>query len=287
MSSSGSGTPPLQYQPRIDPQAPPWLRQNLTLVFQKLNNHAQAFALQQQQISAIKAGTSTTTTVVEGTGGGGGGGSSTVGVPVNNQSGETSYTTLSGDNGALILFSDSGAIAVSLPSQTTPWSCFIANQGALGDGTVTLTPTSGTINGNATLAILPTYVALVAFDGTNWWAATLPVVPVSTSAVTHEWLASYDSSTGAFTQTQPAFSDISGVAAPDQLPVATDAALGVVEPDGTTITITGGGVITAVPPVTFGSGAPSGTAATGNIYFDTSSSPYNGYVYNSGWQAFS
>ncbi|MDR5730578.1 MAG: hypothetical protein RB191_24480, partial [Terriglobia bacterium] len=44
---------------------------------------------------------------------------------------------------------------------------------------------------------------------------------------------------------QPGFADISGTATPAQLPVATTSALGVVEPDGTTITIAAG-VISAV-----------------------------------------
>lgn len=40
-----------------------------------------------------------------------------------------------------------------------------------------------------------------------------------------------------------------GTIQPGVLPIATTTSLGVVEPDGTTITITTGGVITAVPPV--------------------------------------
>ena len=35
-------------------------------------------------------------------------------------------------------------------------------------------------------------------------------LPVTKAPTSHEWLASYDSSTGAFTQTQPAYSDLSG-----------------------------------------------------------------------------
>ncbi len=48
-----------------------------------------------------------------------------------------------------------------------------------------------------------------------------------------------------------------------------------------------GNVTVSIVP-TFGAGAPSGAGVEGQIYFNTSTSPYNGYVYHSGnWQAFS
>lgn len=206
-----STTPPIQYSgPTISPEVPWETRRHLQLIYQKLGNHTQAFSLQQQTIAKLKAGA--TTTVFEGGGGGGGGGSvAAIGVAVNNQSGQTSYSTLSGDNNALIVFSDASPIAVTLNTQTPSWSCFVANVGALGAGTVTLTPFSGTINGGATLAVLPTYEALVAFDGTNWFAATLPIVPVDFGAISHEWLNAYNAATGAFTASRPDYSDLTGL----------------------------------------------------------------------------
>lgn len=39
--------------------------------------------------------------------------------------------------------------------------------------------------------------------------------------------------------------------------------------------------------ISFGAGVPSGSSTTGYIYFNTSTTPYTGYVYNSGWQQFS
>jgi hypothetical protein len=46
--------------------------------------------------------------------------------------------------------------------------------------------------------------------------------------------------------------------------------------------------IAAVPVVTFGTGAPGGTSSEGNIYYDTTASPFHGYVWHSGaWQIFS
>lgn len=58
---------------------------------------------------------------------------------------------------------------------------------------------------------------------------TPTVVPGNMPAVAHEWLNSYDSTTGAFTATQPAFTDISGVAMAAQLPFPTATTIGGVE----------------------------------------------------------
>ena len=210
-----STTPPITaWVPKIsaDPK-PDEIHRLFTLAFQKLGNHATAFGIQQAKINSIKAGVSNT--IIQG-GGSGGGGSITPatpgGIPVNNQSGVTSYATASTDDGALIVLSNASPIAVTLTSQSPPWSCFIANQSALGGGTATLTPASGTINGSATLVLLPSYFALVAFDGTNWFAATLPIVPVSFGAISHEFLTAYNAATGSFSAAQPAFTDISGTA---------------------------------------------------------------------------
>ena len=232
-----STTPPIQYSgPVISPSVEWETRRHLQLIYQKLGNHTQAFSLQQQAINNLKPGSATT--VIEGGSGGGGGGTTTAtGTPVNNQSGQTSYSTVSGDNNALIVFSDASAIAVTLNSQSTPWSCFIANIGALGAGTVTLTPFTGTISyagnpGATSMPLLPTYCALVAFDGTNWWGWTEPIVPVGFSAISHQFLTAYDAVTGMLSAAQPAFTDISGIAAPSQIPTPTASTIGGVESIG-------------------------------------------------------
>lgn len=221
-------TPPITgWIPKVSTEpTPAEIHRNLTLIFQKLANHATAFGLQQKKINALKSGGSTNT-VFEGGSGGGSGPSSSSSITVNNQSGVTSYATQSGDNLALVILSNASPIAVSLTTQSPPWACFISNQSALGGGTVTLTPATGTINGAATLTILPTYGAVIAFDGTNWFALTLPVVPLGNAGTAHEWIASYNASTGAFTLSQPAFGDISGNLATSQLPTT-----------GLTVTIT-------------------------------------------------
>jgi len=62
---------------------------------------------------------------------------------------------------------------------------------------------------------------------------------VAVAQVSHQWLQALGSD-GTWTQSQPAFSDISGTVAASQLPLATTSAFGAVKPDGTTITISSG-----------------------------------------------
>jgi hypothetical protein len=181
-------------------------------MYTDLANHTVTFGLVKSDLAAVKSGV-TNTTIIQG------GGSTPTPPPssltigqVSNQSGVTSYATQAGDYGALVVLSDASAIAVSLTTQTPPWFCFLANQGA---GTATLTPATGTISyaGNAGAASLPLlggYCCMVAFDGTNWFAWTEPIVPATFAAVAHQFLTSYDASTGLFTAAQPAYSDISG-----------------------------------------------------------------------------
>lgn len=193
-----STTPPIRYSgPPISQDIPWTIRQHLQLFYQKLGNHTQAMSLLQESVKKASGGT--TTTIYEGgtSSGGGGGGTTSAGLAVNNQSGQTSYVTQSGDNLALIVFSDASAVAVSLTAQSPPYGFFATNLGA---GTVTFTPASGTINGVATFTLLQDYTSVIAFDGTNWFASKMPIVPQSVTAVSGEFLSSYDATTGLFTQ---------------------------------------------------------------------------------------
>ncbi len=67
----------------------------------------------------------------------------------------------------------------------------------------------------------------------------------SFTAPANEFIYSYNATTGLFTAQQPNFTNIAGVATPAQLPEATSATFGIVKPDNSTITISGG-VISAV-----------------------------------------
>ncbi len=88
---------------------------------------------------------------------------------VNDQSGQTSYTTEQSDNGAEVVLDSIYPIGVTLSaSVNAPWFTFINN---LGGGTATLTPSAGEINGGASLDVDSGSFALVFFDGTNFWGA--------------------------------------------------------------------------------------------------------------------
>lgn len=149
---------------------------------------------------------------------------STVG-SINAQTG-TSYTLQTADYGDVIVLESSSAFALSLNSNvTSPFYVGVYNYGS---GAVTLTPTSGTVNFTSSVSIPGGQTAIVYFDGSNW-IAMAPVMAQTLSRVAHQWLDSYSALTGIFTQSQPAFSDLSGSVAASQLPAPTLSSLGGVE----------------------------------------------------------
>lgn len=151
---------------------------------------------------------------------------------LNNQTGGTAYTTQSTDNGAKIVVADAAPVTITLNALVgLPWFTLIDNEGP---SVATLTPSSGVINGPAT--IQPQGFGIIFFDGTNWFVGATAVHPVNTPAVLHEWLASYNAATGVFGLSAPAFTDISGIATVAQggTGTATPALVA-----GTNVTITG------------------------------------------------
>lgn len=141
---------------------------------------------------------------------------------VNNQTGNTAYATQTTDNGALLILSDASPVAVSLNSAVTaPYFLFATNFGA---GLVTFTPTTGNINSGATFTLSFDYTSILFFDGINWWATEFPTVPATFTAIAHEFLNSYNATTGLFTAAQPAFTDVSGTATTAQIGTGTPSA---------------------------------------------------------------
>ncbi len=178
--------------------------------FQGLTDLNQAIAAMSAKINAIKAGA---TTVINSSGGGG-----AVPIPtpspipglggIRDETGLTAYTPLTADNGSLIIFNDASPVAVTLNSaMVTPFFFFVTSFGA---GVVTLTPSSGLVNGAASYAIQTGGLFWVGFDGTNWHSSDVLTLAQTFTAVTHEWLKSYDASTGLFTATRPDYSDLTG-----------------------------------------------------------------------------
>jgi len=145
----------------------------------------------------------------------------------------------------------------------------------IGTANVTLTPNAPAgysgplykINGFPSFIIPPGGRYTVTYINSQWTAyvssTDVPVAPETFSPAANEWVTGYNAATGAFSGSQPVFSNISGSLGAGQLP-------------------------SAVPVVSFGAGAPSGSSTEGHIYFNVSVSPYAGYVYHlSAWQAFS
>jgi hypothetical protein len=220
------------FYPKVESSIEPNVQRHLQMIYKALNNHAQAFEYIKSTYSTSSSSSSSTTSSTTSTTSSGT--SSTIVESyftgfgtVNDQTGNTSYTVQASDSGALVVFDDASAVAVTLNSLISPpWMSFITNFGA---GVVTLTPSSGTINGDTSLALSQHESVLAVFDGTNWETTDLMVLAQTIAAVSHEWLNSYDAMTGSFTQSQPAFTDISGTVAASQLPTPTTSTLGGVE----------------------------------------------------------
>lgn len=93
-------------------------------------------------------------------------------IPLNAQTG-TSYPIVDGDRGKWITLANGSAIAVALPQAgagsqfVAGWFCIVQATGA---GTVTVTPTTSTINGGATITRTTSQAAIIFSDGTNYHA---------------------------------------------------------------------------------------------------------------------
>lgn len=246
------------YFPQVDKSIDPKVTRHLQETYQAINDHDQAIGLLKTQLDDVVAGKTVikqTTTVTSST--------TTSGVTSFNaatgaityfpnlgskddQSGNTTYTLQQSDSGAVVIFSDASAVAVALnPAITTPFFCIVVNWGV---GTVTFTPTSpALINyyanlGATSMPLLTGNMAILQFDGTNWNAATIEV-PVTFNAISHEWLRSYDSTTGLFTASQPDFTDLSGQIAPATQIPASGVTAGSYE--AANITVNAEGLVTA------------------------------------------
>lgn len=201
---------PVYQGPAIAESVPFEIRLHLQQIYQKLGNHVQGFSLLNDKVQKITAGATTINESLTVAGGGGGTVVSSVGL-VNNQTGVTSYGTTSGDNGSIIILNDASPISVGLNGSTPSYFIWFINYGA---GLVTFTPFSGTISygattGAGTMTLEQGRTCLIAWDGANWWADQ-EVIPETFTAVTHEWIDSYDATTGQFTATRPDYSDLTG-----------------------------------------------------------------------------
>ena len=112
-------------------------------------------------------------------------GSLAVVASINAQTG-TTYTFVSGDNSKLVTLNNASPVAASLPQATTPGfgSGFSMDVQNLGAGTVTVTPTTSTINGAATLTIAQNKGCSITSDGTNYQVSACTAVGAGSGTVT-------------------------------------------------------------------------------------------------------
>lgn len=98
--------------------------------------------------------------------------SSMLTVASNAQTG-TTYTILATDRGKVVSLSNAASIAVTLPQATGSFGAgFSVDVVNIGAGRATLTPTTSTINGNASTVLYQGEFCKLISDGTNWLAMT-------------------------------------------------------------------------------------------------------------------
>ena len=148
-------------------------------------------------IVALKGQTSTSTTVTTSVSGGASGSTSIASLGLVNQQSTGNYALGLGDFGAIVVLSTTPTFTVTLASFVTPFFAFISNQCA---GVAILNPESGTVNGDPSWPVPPGGLMIVAYDGTNWWAAM--AWPQNTPPIPSNFITGYDSATGEFYQSE-------------------------------------------------------------------------------------
>ena len=135
-----------------------------------------------------------------------------------------SYTLQNTDYQGIIIFDSGATVNVTLNSNVTPnFQATILNLGA---GAIALaTSDRSAINGGPSSLTLASGQGVQVFFANRAWLAyagttVIQIVPQSIGPVVHEWLNSYNATTGLFTESQPSFADISGSLAEAQLPTA-------------------------------------------------------------------
>ena len=135
-----------------------------------------------------------------------------------------SYVLQNTDYQGIIIFDSGATVNVTLNSNVT--SNFQATILNLGAGAIALATSDGSaINGGPSSLTLASGQGVQVFFANRVWLAyagttVIQIVPQSIGPVVHEWLNSYNATTGLFTESQPSFADISGNLAEAQLPIA-------------------------------------------------------------------
>jgi len=180
-------------------------------------------------------------------------GDTLIGITSVNQQLGTTYTFVQTDGGKLVTFSNSSAVAVTLPQATSPlgtgWFTHVQNTGT---GTVTITPTTSTIDGLSSIVLTTGQGIYLISNGTNYF--------------------SFRGAYGFAPTSSPAFTGV---------PTAPTATVGT----NTTQISTTAFVQAALPPgLRSGSGGPSsGTGNISDFYFDYTNNLLYGPKTSGGW----
>lgn len=109
------------------------------------------------------------------------------GQPLRNAQTGTTYTVLADDHARHTTYNNASAVAVTLPQATGNFNNgFCGIHENLGAGLVTITPTTSTINGAATLTLSTGERYLIDSDGTNYRAASFGLGYANVAALTED-----------------------------------------------------------------------------------------------------
>jgi hypothetical protein len=86
----------------------------------------------------------------------------------------TTDTILLADYGQMVVYNQVNPVAVTLPQATTTFATFNFLAKNIGTGLVTITPTTSTINGAATMTLQTGQIAWIMSDGTNYQVHVSP-----------------------------------------------------------------------------------------------------------------
>lgn len=208
-----------------------------------------------------------------------------LGSQVNAQTG-TTYTYLTTDFRKLVTHSNAAAIAGTLPQASASfpagWWMLVQNRGA---GALTITPTTSTIDGAATLVLNQNEGAIVVSDGTNYFtlrgkatgAAGVGDV-VGPGSATDLALTRFDGTTGKLIQDSTVtLDDVGAMTFPEMVAPATPAAGKVAlyaKSDGLFYSKDDAGLETVVTGGGGGGGSPGG--ADGDIQYRVDASTFGG-----------
>ncbi len=198
MAVNGNQPTSFRYPFALPEDIHPGVRNALRLTYNGVKDLNDAIRKLNTKVNANTTAVTNVTQTVNASSGGGGGTSPVFGF-VNLQPNLTpgAYTLAQSDLGGLILVQSAIAFALTLNSGlVTPFFTTVYNLGA---GTITATPSLGNVNNGASVTVVTNQFSIFYFDGTNWWDV-FSILAQTKTPVAGQFLASYDATTGLFTQ---------------------------------------------------------------------------------------